>query len=259
MLNRNISILCLYLIMFGLVNLSAQSRKYEVFQLHFLYDEIKFSEVIDQGNALLLNREILGKQDLVEIHKYMALSFFNLAQMDSSRAQFYALLSLIPNYKPDPIRTSPKIIQFFKKIKKDYTRISSKEKRLSFRQYIFVEDIRPQAALRSLTLPGWGQFYKKDRSKGYILGGAFWGSAAITAITYSLERHLRSKYLSETDVANISKRYDDYNTMSKTRRFMQYTALTTWAIAIADALFSEYNPPLEISPTKKGLTLSIAF
>ena len=258
MSNRTVFIVSFYLSLAAALNLFGQSRNYEVFQLRFMYDEIKFPEVIIQGNKLLANQNLLSKKELAEIHKYMALAFFNLSQKDSSRAHFYALLSIKPDFKPDPIRTSPKIIRFFNTIKQSFKLSIDTGKAVPFRQYIFVQDIRPQAALRSLILPGWGQFYKKDRSKGYIFGAAFWGGAAITGLTYSLEKKLHSKYLNERNPDKVNARYDDYNTMSKTRRIMQYTVLATWAVAVADALFSDYNPDLEINPSPKGITLRFA-
>ncbi len=242
-------------------HLSAQSKEYDIFQLRFLYNEVKFDEVIQLGRTLLKNPERLDQKDLEHIHKYLALSFFNTGLTDSSRSHFYTLLSINPDFEPDPIQTSPKILEFFGRIKSSFEKEREKRTVIPYTQYVFVEDIRPAAALRSLLLPGWGQWYKKQPSKAYLFGGAFISATLSVGISYALEKNMRQKYLDEKDPARIAGRYDDYNTMSKTRRIMQYTALALWGASIADALFSSYDPLLQprVDEQYLGLSLQITF
>jgi len=257
MSNKASLILYITLVFCGINTLYAQNQDYDVFQLRFLYNEIKFGDVIVQGNKLLTRPELLSKKELSDIHKFMALSFYNLSQIDSARAHFFSLLSISPKFEPDPVRTSPKIIRFFKEIKTEFLQNSKSPRLLAYKKYVFVEDIRPGAALRSMIFPGWGQLYKHEPSKAYILGGAFWGSALITGIIYAIERDRRSKYLQETNPVLIAKRYDAYNTLSKTRRFMQYSLIGIWALSLSDALFSEYKPQIQVDNTNIGLAVQI--
>ncbi len=241
--------------------LSAQSKDYDIFQLRFLYNEVKFGEVIQLGRRLLENPRRLDQKDLEQIHQFLALSFYNTGLTDSSRSHFYSLLSINPAYEPDPVETSPKILEFFHRIKNSFGKEREKRTAIPYREYVFVEDIRPAAALRSLVLPGWGQWYKAQRSKAYLFGGAFLSATVSVGISYALERNLRQKYLDEKDPTRIGGRYDDYNSMSKTRRVMQYTALALWGASIADALFSAYDPLLQprVEPEYLGLSLRITF
>jgi len=256
MLNRTFIILsALYFLQ---TNLIAQTKDYEVFQLRYLYSEIIFEDVITQGQKLLRENNSLNKNMLEEIHKYLALSFYNVGEQDSSRSHFYSLLSLNPDFEPDPVKTSPKILSFFQDIKNSFQKEDEAEiAALPYKSYVFVEDIRPKAALRSLAFPGWGQLYKDQDSKAYILGGSFLGSALVTAITYSLEQNRRDTYLDENNPAKVDSRYDDYNNMSKARRVFQYTAIAIWAVSISDALFSEYTPQVIAEEDYLGLTLKI--
>ena len=118
MLNRILLIFsALYLLQ---SNLIAQTKDYEIFQLRFLYNEIKFEAVILQGQNLLKELNSPDKNQLVEIHKYLALSFFNVGNQDSSRTHFYSLLSINPDFEPDPVKTSPKILSFYQDIKSNF-------------------------------------------------------------------------------------------------------------------------------------------
>lgn len=257
MLNRILLIFsALYLLQ---SNLIAQTKDYEIFQLRFLYNEIKFEAVILQGQNLLKELNSPDKNQLVEIHKYLALSFFNVGNQDSSRTHFYSLLSINPDFEPDPVKTSPKILSFYQDIKSNFYKDNKDQIALPYKSYVFIEDIRPQAALKSLVFPGWGQLYKKQNSKAYVFGGTFLGTALVTSVTYSMERNLRDKYLDEKNPAKVDGRYDDYNNMSKTRKTMQYTAIVIWAASITDALFSDYTPTIDAGEDYLGLAVSFKF
>ncbi|MCB0281347.1 MAG: hypothetical protein KDF60_02105 [Calditrichaeota bacterium] len=239
--------------------IAQQTESYNIFQLRFLYNEVKFTEVIAKGHILLKNPEKLSQENLVEIHKYLALSFYNLNQQDSSRSQFYSILTLQPKYEPDPVHTSPKILSFFNDIKSAFRQDIEKKTAVPFRQYVFVEDIRGQAAARSFLFPGWGQLYKSQDTKAYILGGAFLATSLTTIITYQLEKDLKTKYRKETNPLEVSDKYNDYNTMSKTRRFFMYSAFTIWGLSLADAMIFDFQPKPLVNNEFAGIFFSYSF
>ncbi len=260
MLNKTALLFYVFTLL-SLSSLSAQDRGYDIFQLGYLYDEVKFDQVIVSGRKLLKNPARLDKKELLYIHKYLALSFYNTGQRDSSRSHFYTLLTLDPGFEPDPVQTSPKILSFFQKIKNSFEQDLQAKTVIPYKDYVFVEDIRPAAGWRSLLLPGWGQMYKQQKSKAYLFGGAFVSASLITGIAYIFENDLRQKYLNEKNVDQVEARYTDYNTMSKTRRVMEYATLALWAASVADALFSAYDPMLQPQADKDylGLSLQIRF
>ncbi len=254
MLNKLVTIFYFLILFFS--NLSAQTTEYEIFQLRFLYNDVKFEDVVSQGQKLLKDPK-LDKNKLIEVHKYVALSLYNIGKQDSSRAHFYSLLSIDPDFELDPVKTSPKILSFYHNIKENFLKDNDNKIALPYKSYIFVEDIRPKAALQSLILPGWGQYYKGQQNKGYLFSGAFLGAALSTAITFSLEKNLKDKYLKEDNPLKINGRYSDYNNMSKTRRISQYTAIGIWVLSVTDALFTEYTPQIEANDNYLGLALEI--
>jgi len=257
MLNKFSRLSCILIIFFYSGFLHAQSQDFSVFQLRFLYNEAKFNDVISQGQQLLKNPNELKSADLREIHKYLALAFYNIAQQDSSRFHFYSVLSLNAEFELDPVTTSPKILSFFSDLKSSFNTQKTDQNVVKYKEYIFVEDIRPKTALRSLVLPGWGQFYKEQDTKGYIFGGAFLTTSLSAGITYLMEKNLKDDYLNETNPAKIKNRYNDYNNMSKVRKTLQYTAIIIWLASVSDALFSEYVPQVEVANSEMGISLYI--
>lgn len=254
MLNK-VGLILFELYFFLSATLLAQNAEYEIFQLRFLYNDIKFEEVIAQGQQLLKNTETHSKNNLIEIHKYLALSFYNTSNQDSSRSHFYTLLSLDKDFEPDPVNTSPKILNFFNEIKTNFKMDDKDRIALPYTNYVFVEDIRPIAALKSFALPGWGQMYKEQITKAYLFGGSFLASSIITIATYTIERDYRKKYLNENNPAKVDSRYMDYNNMSKTRRIFLYGTIGIWAASVADALYSEYAPIMQVNEDYMGIAI----
>ncbi|KAA3613372.1 MAG: hypothetical protein DWQ05_17945 [Calditrichaeota bacterium] len=237
----------------------AQSVTYDIFQLRFLYDQIRFEDVILVGNQLLENQPDISREGLGEIHKFLALSYFNTGKPDSSRAHFYSLLSLQPGFELDPIQTSPKIIDFFSTIKKAFRADLDEKIAIPYKQYVFQEDRRTQAGLRSIALPGWGQLYKHQKKRGYVFGGLFIGSAAAASLVYLFERDLRDKYQLERDRNKISDRYNSYNNTAKTRKLFQYAVAGIWLTSVLDAFIKDYKPQLKADKNTIGLAVEINF
>ncbi len=239
--------------------LAAQTNSERIISLQTLYEDFKFEEVISGGRNLLKGSDALLKSDIRMIHEYMAIAFFNIGETDSSYRHFTTLLVMDHEHALDPIRTSPKILDFYSDIKDEFNRLNN-QKRLEYvNRYIFVEDLRPGAAWRSALLPGWGQFYKDQQEKGFILGGAFFTGLIITAGALVKENDYKDKYLNSDHPSAIPDLYNQYNSWSKIRRGAMYTTIVIWLINFSDALWSDY-PQLSIKrPDPDALSLSFSF
>ncbi|MCA9731868.1 MAG: hypothetical protein H6696_11745 [Deferribacteres bacterium] len=249
----------LIIVLFFANALVAQTDNYTIFQVRYLYDEAEFEKATAQGQQLLQKDHTLNPEQLLTIHRYMALSYFSLGQMDSARVHFFSVLSIDTKFSLDPIDTSPKIINFFKEVKSQYQDVITKDEStvLAYPKYIFLPDIRPKAAAHSLFVPGWGQIMKKQKRKAYILGGSFFVTALSAGGTYILERKRHDAYLDETKTSKIPSLYDSYNNTSKTRHVLQYTALSIWAASLLDALFTKYEPRLDVQ--NQAIVLGLSF
>jgi hypothetical protein len=215
-------------------------------QLKYLYTEMRLEEAVAYGQILLGSSDYQVPAQLEYIHQYMAFSFFTLGQPDSARKHFLSLLTISPDKEFTLLETSPKIIDFFNRTKNDYQEINSKNQFISYPEYIFIQDRRPDAAWRSAILPGWGQHYKHQKSRAYVLGGGFIISGIVFGISAINEQKYKDAYLNSIAPEEISANYDRYNNWSKARRASLYTLAGIWLVSLADAIWSDY-PKLELT------------
>lgn len=257
--NHKLLMFLICLVCFINIHAAAQTNSADIMQLKFYYDSFEFDKVISTGNAALKSGRQLTPDELEFLHQYMALSFYNTAQLDSARAHFLSLLSLDPDRELDPVNISPKIIDFFTEIKKDYQALAASSPQTAFTKYVFVEDPRPGAAWRSAVIPGWGQFYKQQKSKGYILGGAFWGSLIATGVAWLQEDQAHQDYLNSSTSTDIENNYSTYNKWFKTRRTLMITTAVLWAVTVGDAMWSPYAQSSLAITADGGAMLAIQF
>jgi len=241
------SLICLLCLI--TIRVTAQTNTADIMQLKFYYDSFEFDKVISTGDAVLKSGRQLTPDELEFLHQYMALSFYNTAQLDSARAHFLSLLSLDPDRELDPVNISPKIIDFFNEIKKDYLALAASPSQTPYTRYVVMEDLRPGAAWRSALIPGWGQFYKRQKTKGYLLGGAFWGSLIATGVAWLKEDQAHQDYLNSSATTDIESNYSIYNKWYKNRRTLMITTAALWAVTVGDAMWSPYaRPSLAFQP-----------
>jgi len=235
---------------------NAQNTSTDLSQIKFLYDEFRFEEAISFGHKVLKGGEIQSAKHFEYIHQYMAYSFFNIGEIDSARFHFLALLTVNPQIELDPVNTSPKIIEFYNQTKANSLELNDNQKILSYPKYIFINDKRPDAAWRSAILPGWGQYYKGQHTRGYIFGGTFLASATILTVSLVNENKYKDSYLNSTEPTDISNYYDKYNSWSKTRQISTYTTIGIWLLSFADALWSDY-PRIELGTSNRELNSAV--
>lgn len=244
----------LYLVMFfvvsSLATLYAQNpaeQTLERLQLH--YSALDFTQVISLGDSLLNSGIVLPPEEGIVLHEILALAAYNLGDFDLARGHFLSVLSLNPRFQPDPGEVSPKIIRFFEEVKAATTATTEPKSEKSrpvilpegnYIRYLQAPDRRPAAAFRSLIVPGWGQLYKGHTRRGWILGTAFWGSLAGTAIAAIVENSAESDYVNAVSPADITSKYQRYDSWYKARRNLSLIALSVWLANVADANWSPY-------------------
>ncbi len=223
-------------------------------EMQNLYKNLEFEGVIKVGRQFLRSNRSVPPSRLTDITELMALSFYQLGEIDSARAYFLSLLSIDPQHKLDPIQTSPKIIQFFNQLKENYQQSGEKPQIVTYRKYIFIKDPRPGAAWRSIILPGWGQFFKGQKKKAWIVGGVFTTLLVTSTISWIQENRFHDKYLSARQPTEIEKRYKTYNNWYKIRRVSTLLTVSSWIYAFVDALWSPVVLP-EARLQKNGAIL----
>lgn len=237
------------LILFS-ISLASQSSMTRVKEIEVLYKQLKLEKALEIGNELLANPQGLTANELAFIHKYLGVIYFSMGSPDSSRFHFLSYLNLQPEGQLDPVSFSPKIVDFFEDIKREYTPESVSDNVQSMTKYIFVDDPRPGATWRSAIIPGWGQIYKKQKRRGIVFGASFFSSAIMTGIAYSMEDKYHQDYLNSQEVSDIDNNYAKYNDWYKIRRSLSWITAGIWIANIADALWSPFpGTKISVVPT----------
>lgn len=207
---------------------------------------------VDTLGDRLLQTSRLSPAQLLEIHQILGIVAFTEGRPVEARQHFELALSIDPRMELDSLSVSPKIIRFFEGVRSEFRRGGDADQKLHYR-YLLLPDRRPAAALRSLILPGLGQFYKGHTKRGiaFLIGG---GSGLIATVAFSIARsQARDDYLAETDVDAIPRRYDRFNRLHKRRTIAALATATIWAASFLDALLTPVDPErlaisLQIAP-----------
>lgn len=202
---------------------------------------------LDYGTAQKIGKQIAADYksftpiELLEIHKILGVIAYQDGNISEANAQFEQALSIDRTAQLDSVYVSPKIIQFFKNLKLSYNskKESSETGKLIQYRYLVKPDPRPAATLRSMILPGWGQLYKNDKIKGYILVGSTTAVTLATALFHVLQKNAHDEYLKATDPNIIEQKYDKYNSFYKLRNNTALVAGGIWLYAFFDALLTE--------------------
>lgn len=235
---KKITYVVLLILGCGTVQIQAQSRENQMIEdIKKAYDEINYTEAESKAKAALQNFERFQPAQLSEVHKYLGLIYFSQNKPDDARLHFESALSLNSELKLDPRLVSPKILEFFDQVKNmwELKRKNDDLGKIEVR-YVLVQDPRSSAALRSVVLPGWGQYYKEEKTKGRIIM-ALWGlSVGSTLITHFARQDARDKYLAEKDVTKIDSRFNTFNTYHKLRNSLILASAGIWVYSFFDAL-----------------------
>jgi len=223
-------------------------------EMQSLYRNLNFVEVINTGRQFLQSTKSVPPADLIAITELMALSFYQMGEIDSASTYFLSLLSIDPKHELDPIQTSPKIIQFYEQLKKEFLEREEKQAVPSYRKYIFLKDPRPAAAWRSAIFPGWGQIFKGQNKKGLVVGGMFSTLFTATVISWVQEKRFHDRYLAARQPADIENKYKLYNNWYKARRYLTVLTFSSWVYAFVDALWTPAILP-QASMNRDGVML----
>jgi TM2 domain-containing membrane protein YozV len=90
------------------------------------------------------------------------------------------------------------------------------------------------ATLRSLMLPGWGQFFNEQPTKGLIFAGAELIAVGTAFMMYSSANSAYSDYETQRTTAL----YDDYSSKIDTANMFVYASAAIWIGNIIDAYLS---------------------
>lgn len=208
------------------------------------FKSFEYSEVISLSDKLLTQRQELAQNDLIHILEMRAISYYSLGETEPSQNTLLEILEINPEFELDPVKTSPKIINFFEEVRSIF--LSKQEDSMRERQAldsltaVIQTDTYNQfrgSMLRSIILPGWGHLHSGYSKKGWLLT-AISAATMGTAIYFAVDAHSKEEaYLNETERALIESKYDDYNSAYKTRNILVAAYAAVWLYSQIDLLY----------------------
>lgn len=234
------------------------------------YDALDFPVAEARIESALNEFERFLPGELTEIHVTYALILFARNDMDLATEQLRQAVQLTPTLNLDPIDTPPQLLEVFSRIKEQASVAEGPSGQPEIR-YLVVQDPRAGAALRSMVVPGWGQLYKGERTKGIVLAG-LWGVTAGGAVVAHIGRqNAKDQYLDSTTQAQTLERFKNYSTWHKVRNNLFLGAIGVWAYSYIDAIIKGQPVPTSLgpdtnlqfslipSPTTPGVAMQFSF
>lgn len=191
---------------------------------------------IDQAEFLALKAlkqpQNLSSQELLEVHKLLAFCYVALDDHESAISEFFDVLDLNPRLTLDPVYVSPKIIEVFETAKVQYqSDVATREKPITPQQ------VRLNASMHSLIVPGWGQIKKGQPTRGY----AFMAAQGITLGAWIglvfITNDRQDEYQNQTVESKIEDNYQDYKSALRWRNSMGLAALVVYISSFLDTLY----------------------
>ena len=262
-----IRIIMLMLLMNFFTQLSAARQTViDLEHLKSLYQEFRYNEVIRLGEEVLYQNLNLSQNEQCELYRLLALSYYTEQNMQGALKNFSAILKLDSNYHLDPRENSPKILAFFEEIRhqlRESEQAIKSQKRDSTMiipaQVLTgnLESVTYKHMALSLVVPGSGQIWRNQKTKGWLLLGGntiFLGAS----IYFSVETNrLEDQYLQVVDPDRVSAAYREYNEVYKKRNFSLAGFVLLWLYTQVDFMFlsapTQQQPSISWHPTIDGI------
>lgn len=218
------------------------SERVSVDSIRAAYERLDYEAVKAKARRALDQYEAYSVEELAQIHVLLGVVHYAQNDQPAAREQFEQALTLNPTMSLDEVQYAPKIVRFFEQIKaeREANQQEQPEKAASREvvRYIVRDDPRPQAALRSMILPGAGQFYKGQSEKGWTLVGLWAGVLAGTELVDFFRAQARENYLAARG-PDIPGAYQRYNRWRWTYDALRMTAVGVWLYSVGEALITD--------------------
>ena len=230
-------------ILFALLIYSAPALSDEniVLSIRQAYEEGDINQAEFLALRALKQANTLSQQELLEVHKLLAFCYVASNDNESAISEFMEVLELNPRLILDPLYVSPKIINVFEE-----TKVRFRNRPIEKQESLTLERVRLTASMHSLVLPGWGQWTKGQRTRGYV----FLTTQGVTLGTWLgmmiIVDHRYNEYHDQTDPVKIENAYRDYKTAVQWRNAMGLSALAVYVGSFLDTL---YGPDPLIQPS----------
>ena len=241
----------------------AQEASYQ--KVKEMYEKFEYKNVIKLSDQLIQQGGI-GDSLIIDIYIMRANIFYLNGDELSTRKSFENILMIKKEYTPDPSNISPKLISIFNEVKTEYLRqhpeVAQTPDSTQTKQEIRFTDpgIIKSAVMQNILLPGLGQLYIGNNTKGWLTTSV--STLSLGAMIYSVldTKKKEDAYLNESDKLFIQQRYDDYNKSYKIRNLLIISYVAVWLYSQIDLLFFSNNEqnsnPTASQPNNFSLSLT---
>lgn len=226
------------------------------------YRQLQYEEAERTARRALENYGDFTVEELTEIHTFLALIAYNRGELGEARRQFLSALQLTSDMELDPVLVPPNLRTYFENVRAEAISDGSDAAQGPVR-YLQVRDPRRDAALRSMLVPGWGQFHKGHTRKAYAFAGLFAATAGGAVFAHVRRSDAETLYEAATTIDEASERYDTYNAWHRARSGFVQGAVLVWAVSYVDALVTgtsrRPNEPLAFHAAPSTVSLRVRF
>lgn len=202
--------------------------------------QAEFQIAADLADSAIAHFREYAPAPLADIHALRALIFFEQGNAGRGEEHLALALQLDPNLQLDPIFFSPQIRQCLEELRPQIVTLGNAN--VPAVRYIVVPDPRLAAAWRSLLLPGWGQRFKGQKTKGWLFSIAAVTLAGATLTSHILRESAEKKYLEASEETGIKARYDTFNRYHLLRNNLALALSLVWGAAALEALIIRAEP-----------------
>jgi tetratricopeptide (TPR) repeat protein len=223
------------------------------------YNGGEYESAIRELEDALQYLKQLESSDQVEAYKYLAFSYVAFGDNEKAKVQFKKALMLNPTLELDPAQVSPKIIKVFEEAKSEMATapppvvepqppVSPVRKTSMF-----------GALWRSCLLPGWGQKYKGESSKGSKIMLAAGVTFGVSVVSITLMEVSHSAYLDVPpgNTGEMDDKYKMYRFWSNAAFFSTVSFGAVYLYNIYDAAFKRARVKYSLNDTRTGPDLSV--
>lgn len=192
-----------------------------------LYRQFRFQEVIHRCQQQLSDHPKLTRDQQLFLNKYLVLSYFQLRDTSAAKITLRQLLTLDPSFRFSVAEASPKLISLLEEVRKEQMlpiREPVKKGELS----VEGKDQTRHAALKSLLIPGWGQYAQGKRKRGIL----FFAAAAV-GVSGGIYFHYKTEdahqdYMNADEYTGVEEKFQRYKKFYRLRSAFIGLAVVSW-------------------------------
>jgi len=203
------------------------------------YVEGNISEAERLALKLLTENGRLEVGDKFRLNRLLAFCAIANDDEEAGKRYFMEALKYNPAMTPDPITWSPKIRRVYEEARSNYQKLQSESR---MKRYAAEAELCRRASLKSLYLPGAGQYAKGYKLRGTVLGVLFAGAVGASLYTQLKLPDAELRYHDASTREDADARWRDYRDAQYRANIVAAFAFSIYCYSFFDALWS---PPVE--------------